>query len=181
MHARTFRKLLVPVFFLLAVKSASGAVILMYNPNDGNVQLDTNSLSIARFTLQNEPDDSLIFDTGETDFSDLPVPLFPPDNTATEIDWIAQDLANGFDGVANLGNIFPTELSLSEVEDFTNIAGTDPPQGRSFDLAPVPPGGGGSMRVVLVPEPSSSSLLLCLLVAGVTGRQWRSRKLAKTV
>ena len=170
---RTFlASLLACLLFLASTPglAVGDLVDLIYNPGDGNVQIDTNGLGVASFSLQNVPGDPLFFNTANTDFSDLPTPLLPPDNTATQIGWIAQDLAIGFVGVANLGNIFPAGLSLAEVENFTTIPGTNPPQGRLYGLAPFPPGGGGSMNVV-IPEPSSF-LLLGLLFTGVIGHWW---------
>ncbi len=149
-------------------------VDLIYNPGDGHVRIDTNGQSMVSFSLQNDPDDPPFFNTENTDFSDLPTPLLPPDNTASQIGWIAQDLTNGFNGVANLGNIFPAGLSLTQVESFTNIPGTIPPQGRLYGLAPFPPGGGGQMNVV-VPEPSSF-LFLGLICTGMIGH-WSWKKL----
>lgn len=156
-------------------------VDLIYNPGDGNVQIDTKGIGIASFTLQNEPGDLLFFNTANTDFSDLPPSLFPPDNTATQIGWIAQDLTNGFTGVANLGNIFPTGLTQSGVENFATVPGTNPDQGRLYSFAPFPPGGGGTMNVVLSPVPEPSSFLfLGLIFTGVVGHcSWK--KLATTV
>jgi hypothetical protein len=148
-------------------------VDLIYNPGDGQVRIDTKGQGIVIFSLQNAPG-GLSFDFANTDFSDLPTPLLPSDNTETQIGWIAQDLQNGFNGVANLGNIFPAGLSLTQVESFTNIGGTIPPQGRLYGLAPFPPGGGGQMNVV-VPEPSSF-LFLGLICTGMIGH-WSWKKL----
>ena len=159
---RTCRNLGVPAVLLLVLEFApslaSGEVILMYDPLDGNVQLDTNASRMVSFSLQNAPDQPF-FISENTDFSDLPAPLFPPDNIDTQIGWIAQDLSTGFVGVANLGNIFPTGMTQSEVEAFTNVTGTDPPQGRAYAIGPVPPGGGGQMTVAVVPEPATLLLL----------------------
>ncbi len=155
---RTCRTFIVPVVLLLVLGFASslvsGAVMLVYDPTDGNVTLDTNQLAMVSFSLENAPGQPF-FISENADFSELPPPLFPPDLTTTQIGWIAQDLSTGFVGVANLGNIFPTGMTQSEVEAFTNISGTDSPQGRAFALGPVPPGGGGQMTVAVVPEPAT--------------------------
>ena len=147
-------------------------VDLLYNPHDGNVHLDTNGLDMASFTLQNSPGDNLVFNTTNTSFADLPTPLFPPENLPTQIGWVAQDLGTGFNGVANMGDIFPLGLTQIEVEKFTTIPGTNPVQGRLYSLA-FPPGGGGSMNVQMIPE-SSSFLLVCFVCTGLAGeRCWR--------
>ena len=165
------RHLTVPVIFLLVFACASslalGQVKLIYDPLDGNVQIDTNDWSIASFSLQNEPGEPS-FNTPNTLFSGLPTPLFPPDNTPTQIGWIAQDLDTGFKGVADLGDIFPTGMSQAEVEAFTTITDTNPPAGRTYALAPVPPGGTGDpMGVVVVPEPGAQLLMALGVLLGI--------------
>ena len=158
----TCRKLTLPVIFLLAIECtsslASGAVDLIYDPFDGNVQLDTHDMRMVSFALQNEPGEPN-FNIANADLSDLPTPLLIPDITIHQIGWVAQDLSTGFVGVADLGNIFPTGMSQTEVEAFTNMSDNGPPQGRAYGLGPVPPGGGGQMTVVVVPEPATQLIL----------------------
>ena len=145
----TNTRVLIALLLVGCADALSGDVIdLVYDPIDGNVQLDTNGLSMVSFALQNEPGNDE-FNIANTTFLDLPTALFT-DNTPTVIGWASQDLATGFVGIADLGNIFPLGLSKSTVEDFTNLSGTIPPEGRTYGLAPVPPGGGGQMNVVLV-------------------------------
>ena len=159
---RTCRNLIVPVVLLLVLEFASslasGAVMLVYDSTDGNVTLDTSELAMVSFSLENAQGQPF-FISENADFSELPPPLFPPDVSSTQIGWIAQDLSTGFVGVANLGNIFPTGMTQSEVEAFTNISGTEEPKGRAYALGPVPPGGGGQMTVAVVPEPATQLLL----------------------
>jgi hypothetical protein len=145
---RKFTLLLIVLLPFVCVSSLAfgSEVDLVYDPVDGNVQLDTNGLNMIIFTLQNEPggDD---FNTANTSFFDLPASLFPPENTPTQIGWISLDLSVGLVGVADLGNIFPIGLTNSAFEEFA------PPDFRIYGMGPVPPGGGGSMNLVYFGNP----------------------------
>ena len=176
---RSYRIPITLTVFAVALGFASrlvcGQVVLVYDATDGSVQIDTNDLQMISFSLQNEPGEPS-FNTPNTLFSGLPTPLLPPDNTSTQIGWIAQDFNTGFTGVADLGNIFPPGMSKEDVEAFTSIPGTVPPQGRAYGLGPVPPGGGGEMDVVVVPE-SAAHLMICLGAVFVAFSFSRSRRI----
>jgi len=92
---------------------------LLYDPNTGNVKLDASDAAggvITTYALENlsgrmEPNDATLcpFDGNSTD-------------TATAYQISQTDLdGDGFSGIWDLGDIFPTDMGLVELEDFLSL------------------------------------------------------------
>ena len=118
---------------------------LVYDPATGNVTIDatdTATEAIISFVLATESNDL------RTDNS-----LFPfidagtnTDNTTFQIGQ-TDPLNQGAGPLVNLGNIFPTDLSLSDLSEYLSLA----------DYASAL-GSGGTFDLILVPEPSALTL-----------------------
>lgn len=153
--------------FTGALAGLAGIPDLIYNPTNGNVQIDADGANMLVFNLQSAAQFS-----PPADFTDLDnnvgfASAFV-DNTASAIGWTsALALANiGFVGpeLANLGNIFPTGLDLAGLTALltNNEWGGPSGTGANFDL------------VVQIPEPSSVVLLVLGLVGLVGFRRGRN-------
>lgn len=118
---------------------------LLYTPATGNVQIDADGATILSFAWQ-----SAAQFTPPADFSDLDNDVLPPfvglnDNTSSQIGWTSFGAIGmvGFDGpaLADLGNIFPTGLNLTGLQNLltSNSWAGPSASGGSFDLVVVVP------------------------------------------
>ena len=161
-------KLVFAVLALLTVLVSAGQatadVVLKYNAANGNVMIDTEGLEIESIGLENAAG-GLDF-VGSADFSDFPAGGLSF-STPLVITWSGSVGGVTFNGNADLGNVFPTGLTTTGVNDFlTSNSGY------------VAAGGSSTQPFSVVPEPSPLLLLGLVVTFGLTvqvGKFWRNK------
>ena len=137
---------LATVCVLVSVAYTSAAVVLEYDFSNGSATIDTLGVTIESFGLENEIGGQDF--VGTADFSDLPAGTTVSNNLTIVWSGVLND--NTFNGVANLGNVFPTGFSEQDLSDFlTDNSGYVEDNGTMT----LP------FMISVVPEPSAFALL----------------------